>query len=225
MHILPLPRGSRLEIGTDDSGMRSVTLLARRSDVSRVFGRASAAMDDLLQGHSREVVSATLPLAVHRVAEEVMSGPPDSGLAPLFFRAKAAELLWQIAYRLRSGNDQICARKLSERTRRSLEIVRLRIEQQPENVPTIEVLGRMAGMNRTKLRALFKKVYGTTICDYRAAIIMDRADELLTNSALSVAEIGYKLGYTEPSSFNMAFKRRFGCPPGQVRRQQRSGLH
>lgn len=46
------------------------------------------------------------------------------------------------------------------------------------------------------------------------------ADELLATTSLSVEEIASRLGYSEPSSFTRAFKRRRGMPPRQFRQQR-----
>lgn len=41
--------------------------------------------------------------------------------------------------------------------------------------------------------------------------------ESITLSKLTVAEIGYKNGFNDPSNFSKSFKKKFGIPPGEYR--------
>ncbi len=50
----------------------------------------------------------------------------------------------------------------------------------------------------------------------------DLAERHLSESALSIAEIGYLLGYSEPAAFHRAFKRWTGSPPQAFRLARRS---
>jgi AraC-like DNA-binding protein len=50
----------------------------------------------------------------------------------------------------------------------------------------------------------------------------DLAERHLSESALSIAEIGYLLGYSEPAAFHRAFKRWTGNTPQVFRRDRRS---
>ena len=48
----------------------------------------------------------------------------------------------------------------------------------------------------------------------------DTAMRLLNQPQLSVAEVGYRLGFSEPSAFHRAFKRVTGLTPQDYRRQR-----
>ena len=52
----------------------------------------------------------------------------------------------------------------------------------------------------------------------------DVAEALLRDASLSVAEIGYLLGFSEPSAFHRAFKRWLGVTPVEFRRPRTEGL-
>ena len=45
----------------------------------------------------------------------------------------------------------------------------------------------------------------------------------LARTPKGVAEIAAEVGYESESAFNRAFKREFGLPPAQYRREQRNG--
>ena len=46
--------------------------------------------------------------------------------------------------------------------------------------------------------------------------------EILQSAEDSVAEIAESVGYGSEAAFNRAFKREFGCPPAQFRRQYKA---
>jgi AraC-like DNA-binding protein len=222
--IICLPKGSHLEISTGVCGLRSVTLLVQFDALRRackIPGDSSLSLLDTMLRESRpKLTQRALPLAVQRAAEAVISAPPADPFAELFYRAKASELLWLILDRLHH-EEQLPEGGLaiSQVASAGVERVRRAIAEHVTRNWTTDELSRIAGMNRTKLRYLFKHIHGMTIFEYRTAIIMQSADEMLQTTDLSVAEIGFRLGYGEPSSFNIAYKRFYGHPPGQARRR------
>ena len=54
----------------------------------------------------------------------------------------------------------------------------------------------------------------TNLCN---GVRAERARSLLRETQLPVEQIGYQLGYTDPSNFIRAFRRWFGCTPQQLR--------
>lgn len=78
-----------------------------------------------------------------------------------------------------------------------------------------EVAARLATSNRTLVRRLARA--GTTFSDLADAQRRTRAEVLLRDPSLDVAEIGYQLGYEDPASFGRACRRWFGMAPGKPR--------
>lgn len=100
-----------------------------------------------------------------------------------------------------------------------LETVRSLIEENPARHHDIEELGRMAAMNRTKLRAAFKLVYGMTLSDYQTASRMRLAERRLRSTELSLESIAHEVGYANAASFVVAYKAFFGSTPGRARKR------
>jgi AraC-like DNA-binding protein len=55
--------------------------------------------------------------------------------------------------------------------------------------------------------------------EYFNRLRIQRACELLNNTALSVQEIGQTVGFSDPYYFSRAFKRIIGASPNQYRRK------
>ena len=92
----------------------------------------------------------------------------------------------------------------------------------PKKNYTIEELSIVAGMNRTKLQAGFKDLFGKTIYSYTLDLKMTEAKALLTGaSRLSLKEIAALLGYSHTNHFSAAFKKKFNVSPSFLKK----GLH
>jgi AraC-like DNA-binding protein len=100
-----------------------------------------------------------------------------------------------------------------------LENVRSLIEENPARHYDVEELGRMAAMNRTKLRAAFKLVYGMTLSDYQTASRMRLAERRLRATELSLESVAHEVGYANAASFVVAYKAFFGSTPGRARKR------
>lgn len=85
-------------------------------------------------------------------------------------------------------------------------------EQQIDQIAT-----RLAVTERTLRRRLtdegtsFRKIY----IDTRMAI----AHELLSSAGLNIETVSWRVGYAEPASFARAFAKKYGVPPGEVRKK------
>jgi AraC-like DNA-binding protein len=85
-----------------------------------------------------------------------------------------------------------------------------------KNIPTIDDLARKSLMSTSKLKKLFKDVYGAPIFEYHQRNRMEKAKYMLLSGNYSVKDIGYTLGYSNLSNFSTAFKKEFNCLPGEI---------
>lgn len=72
-------------------------------------------------------------------------------------------------------------------------------------------------MNPDYLSSLFHDKFGQTLSAYITQVRIDRAKELLANSALSLNEISEKTGFSSSSYFHKQFKKTTGYTPQQYR--------
>jgi AraC-like DNA-binding protein len=82
--------------------------------------------------------------------------------------------------------------------------------------PTINELAQKTGMSISKLKNVYKKVYGTGIYEYYQKNRMQKARSMLLTGQYNVKEVGLQLGYTNLSNFSLAFKKEFGVLPSQL---------
>lgn len=82
--------------------------------------------------------------------------------------------------------------------------------------PTIKEMARNAAMSESKLKKIFKTVYGLPPYEYYQKQRMQKARLMLLSGDYSVKDIGYTLGYSNLSNFTLAFKKVFGKLPSQL---------
>lgn len=81
----------------------------------------------------------------------------------------------------------------------------------------LDELCRAACVSPTKLAALFKATEGATPMEWVRDMRMERACELLVQTADQLGSIAAQVGFTRHGSFSAAFKGRFGMTPNQYR--------
>ena len=79
--------------------------------------------------------------------------------------------------------------------------------------PSLMELAQQIGMCDYNLKRGFKEVFGSTVFDFLRDRRMEKAQQLLLDGQLKVATVARAVGYDSPTSFNAAFKQRYGASP------------
>ena len=91
------------------------------------------------------------------------------------------------------------------------------IHAEPARPWTVEELADCAAISRAALGKRFVELVGEAPMQYLAGWRMHLARRLLRDSNLGLAEIATRVGYESEASFNRAFSRLVGTPPGAWR--------
>ncbi|CAN5424325.1 hypothetical protein BH10BAC2_BH10BAC2_18850 [soil metagenome] len=82
--------------------------------------------------------------------------------------------------------------------------------------PAIAQLARIAAMSPSKLKVLFKEVFGHPVNQYYQRHRMNKAKAMLLSKKYSVRETAGTLGFSSVSSFNKAFFKNFEQLPSDI---------
>ncbi len=82
--------------------------------------------------------------------------------------------------------------------------------------PGIETIAQKVHMSPTKIKTLFKSVYGKTLLQYYQEKQMLLALELLRDEKRSVKDVAAMLSYENASNFTLAFKKYHQFLPSEV---------
>ncbi len=78
-------------------------------------------------------------------------------------------------------------------------------------------LAKIAGTNQQMLKTGFRELFGTTVFGYYNDLRMERAKHLLVSEEKRVTEVADEMGYKNPQHFTVAFKKKFGVLPKDLK--------
>ena len=92
------------------------------------------------------------------------------------------------------------------------------IEKQYHNPKlSLKALARDTGVNHFYLSRLFKSELKITLIQYLTLVRLRNAARLLQNPNLTIAQVAYAAGYSDPQYFDRIFKKVFALTPKQYR--------
>lgn len=83
--------------------------------------------------------------------------------------------------------------------------------------PSLADLARHVGTNEFTLKRGFRTLFGTSPYAFVLEHRLARARALVLDTDLTLAEIAYRSGYSDPAHFTNAFRRQYGVPPSALR--------
>lgn len=85
----------------------------------------------------------------------------------------------------------------------------------------LEKLACISSFSTFHFHRIMRAYLNESLGSFLLRLRLDKAAGLLEYTSLSPSEVAWKVGYEVPSSFNKAFKKRFGLSPGEYRNGQR----
>ncbi|HEY0189182.1 MAG TPA: AraC family transcriptional regulator [Cellulomonas sp.] len=104
---------------------------------------------------------------------------------------------------------------------RRIRAVLVHIDRHHADPLDLAGLSRLARMGPTKFKESFRSVSGTTPTRYVQQARMTRAEQLLRDDELSIAQVARAVGYGCASRFSALFRRHTGMLPSEYRRSRR----
>ncbi len=78
-------------------------------------------------------------------------------------------------------------------------------------------LAAAAGVSQRQLNRLFREKLGRSTMDYYRTLRLDKAQNLLRNSPLTLTEIALASGFSSSAHFSRSYAKQFGHPPSSFR--------
>ncbi len=168
----------------------------------------------LLGTHQSYLYEEIGSLAVQQIATDIMAHSTTDLLLTFYLTINAQALIYQFINELLKRETTVVY-PLRDDEGKSLFAVRARLVQDLGQAPGMPALTALAGMSESKLRRLFRQVFGLSLYDYYQRVRMHEAARLLREANLSVSETGYRLGFTNLSHFTRIFAKHLGQKPKQ----------
>lgn len=132
---------------------------------------------------------------------------------PVLASSIEREILW----RLICGPDGSLLRQLGAEDSQVARISRATrwLRSHLTEVVRIEELADVAGMSVTSFHRHFRAVTSVSPIQYQKHLRLQAARTRIIAGTGGVAEIGFSVGYENPSQFSREYRRMFGHPPGR----------
>lgn len=150
-----------------------------------------------------------------QIADDVISQARTGGGGALRLDAMAYTLLDQFCQLLASPKRRPAGAELSSEELRRVDAVTAHLSARVDETPSLNALAKMAGINQTTLSDQFKAVHGETIFSYLRNTRLDAARRILRCERASVTDTALRVGFSSPTAFATAYRRRFGHPPSR----------
>jgi AraC-like DNA-binding protein len=155
--------------------------------------------------------------SLQKIVDEIIADPASEAFKLFFLRVKAEEMICILLMELEKRDEkQLYA--LNSHDVQTIYKVKEQLLEHLRTPPVIKELAISASMSPTKLKRLFRQIFGNSIFNYYQGFRMREAALLLKEEHLSVSDVGYKLGFTNLSHFSRVFEDHIGMKPKQYSR-------
>ncbi len=153
-----------------------------------------------------------IPAYLHLVLNQLFTVRLSENTEKLYYQGKVWEIL-SLYFSTKKPNTESCPFLNDEETVRKIKHAKEHLLKNMDAPPTLKELSRLAGLNEYQLKVGFKEIYGNTVFGYLLEHRLDHARVLLDSAKFQVNEVAYQIGYTNPSHFIAAFRKKFGITP------------
>lgn len=179
--------------------------------------------DRIATGKEIDLSRDSMPIsfAMHQCIKDIMNANFTGRLKLLYLQSKCIELL---TLQSQMYEDAILATPPSSciikpgHDTESIYFAREYLLQHAAQPPSLTELAKIAGINEFKLKQGFKALFNNTVFGYLTDYKLNQARDLIV-SDLPIKDVADRLGYSSVQHFNSAFRKKFGVPPGKVKKK------
>jgi AraC-like DNA-binding protein len=150
--------------------------------------------------------------AIQKVVLDIIDAAVPQTLQNFYFRIKAEELICLLFAELLK-REKAPVHALNENDVQKVYQIRDFVLSALDTPPVLSDLAAKAGMSESKLKRLFKQIFGNSIFNYYQSFRMKEAAVLLKEKKLSVSEVGFQMGFSNLSHFSKIFEEHIGMKP------------
>lgn len=177
----------------------------------------SPVLKGLLQNTQPFLFEQMMYPSLQKIVYEIVTESVDETFKLFFLRVKAEELICRLLMELEK-RDEKRLYALNIHDIQTLYKVKAQMLEHLETPPVIKDLAVAANMSPSKMKRLFRQIFGNSIFSYYQEFRMKEAARLLKEERQSVTDVGHQLGFTNLSHFSRVFKEHIGEKPKQYSR-------
>jgi AraC-like DNA-binding protein len=154
-----------------------------------------------------------LNLSHRTMLKELFEMRENDPLGPIRMLSGIIHLIEKFLFSFLRQEQTALPRTVKKNDLESMQHVEQILSSRLEGFPSLESLAHEVFMSTSKLKNLFKQVYGHTLYDYYNKSRLQRAKDLLITGQCSIKQAGSEIGFSNLSHFAKAFRKEFGILP------------
>lgn len=135
-------------------------------------------------------------------------------LYELYLKGKVYELL-SLYFNKSEDDNQACPFLDDEDNVEKIKKAKQIVISHMAEPPTLKEISNQIALSIPKLKEGFKHIYGDTVFNFLLDYKLEFARKLLLTKKHNITEISNQIGYSTPSHFISAFKKKYGTTPKQ----------
>ena len=181
------------------------------------FDKKQEVLQQYIELKTAGVLYRKIDAESRQICNELFSNQAKAG-TPLFYYSRVLRLIekfsgWLTEETLRQPKTLDISADDIERIRKIETILTNDFSVPPL---TIAKLAKSIAISESKLKILFKTIYGLPIYEYFQKHRMEKARVMLLSKQYSIKDVGYAIGYANLSNFTLAFKKQFRQLPSDL---------
>jgi AraC-like DNA-binding protein len=196
------------------TNFKSILVAIRASDLKNLLGMqtVNSVLKTILESDQPALFEEVISPKIQQVILDIIEYDLPEAFQSFYYRIKAEELICLIfAELLKRENTPIQA--LNETDATGIYKIRDKILSQLSIPPVLDDLAKEVGMSQSKLKRLFKQIFGESIFNYYQRFRMQEAARLLKEHKFTVSEVGYEMGFSNLGHFTRVFEAHIGMKP------------
>ena len=153
-----------------------------------------------------------MPPEIQGIAGQLQKVHTTDPLRLFYCRVKAEEMIYLFFQALLKRKD-IYNYALNKEDIKIMYHLRDRLIRDVSEMPNLPELARSVCMSESKMKKLFKQIFGRSIYNYYQYFRMKEAAYVIREKNFSVSQAGHHVGFTSLSHFTTVFEEHIGLKP------------
>lgn len=183
-----------------------IGLSASRLNMMLELSQPDALIDAIVNPKGSFLFYESMGTETQMTLKQLSEPQPSNGLASFYYRLKSEALLYDVFHQLHK-RQSAKHNPVNKVDAEKLFLIRQAILSDLGQPPSLSDLAKLGGLSETKMKDLFRQVFGDSIYNYYQTARMEEAAYLLRHKNYSVSETGYQLGFSNLSHFTRLFER------------------
>jgi len=160
-----------------------------------------------------------MPPEIKGIAGQLQKVDTNDRLRLFYCRVKAEEMIY-LFFQALLKRKEIYNYALNKEDIKIMYQLRGRLIQDVSEVPNLPELARSACMSESKMKKLFKQIFGRSIYNYYQYFRMMEAAYVIRDKNFSVSQAGHHVGFTSLSHFTTVFEEHIGIKPKKYSKEK-----